>query len=90
MQTETDSEALELFDLWMKACKEFDTKVFCLESEGTIGLYKTWNEYMPESEHYCSYRTQAVFHVWNGYKRVYCGLNYQEARGVYQRCLRER
>lgn len=87
MQTGTDSEARELFDLWMKACEEFDTKVFCLESEGTIGLYKTWNEY--EFEHYF-YQTSDVFHVWHNDKRIYCGLNYQEARGVYKRCLKER
>ena len=60
------------FDLWLKACEEFNTKVYELEP----GLYKTWNEY--ESKHNF-YRTAPVYHVWVDGRRVYCGMSYQAA-----------
>ena len=74
------------FELWIKACEEYGTKIFCLDEHGETGLYKTWNEY--EFNHYF-YRTPPVFHVWNGDKRIYCGLSYQEAERMYQRCQKE-
>jgi len=61
-----------MFDLWLKACQENGTTIFDLGN----GLYKTQKDFEHSNNYY---RTTPVYHVWQGDKRIYCGLSYQTA-----------
>lgn len=52
---------LTRFELWLSACKENNTLLFCIEGSGDTGIYETKTQYM---QHWNYYYTSPVFHVW--------------------------
>lgn len=64
------------FELWIKGCEINKTLVYCLEGCGNTALYKTQNEYWYKNNRFY---TNPVYHVWKDGKRIYCGMNREEA-----------
>ena len=66
---------MSAFELWLKACQEFNTKIYPLEGEGDHALYKSWRDYEYKWNYY---HLQVTFHVWYGHLHE-CYLDYQTA-----------
>lgn len=64
------------FELWVKACQEFNTLMYCLEGEKDHALYKTTTERIVGGSVF--YDTP-VFHVWIHGQQVLTTTNYIEA-----------
>ena len=56
----------EQFRLWVKACEEFGTEIWPLETHGDDGLYLTRKPYMAQHREYC---TSPAYQIWIGDKR---------------------
>lgn len=74
------------FNLWLKACEEFGTKIYPLENRDNIYLFKTWKEIEIKHNYY---NLDITFQVWHGDKNVYCGRNYQESLRKYKEEIHE-
>ena len=74
------------FELWIKACEEFGTSIYCLEGSDDTALYKTWNETEPSLETgWLAGRRNTMFHVWiKGKRRLVCP-DYQRAYAAWRR-----
>lgn len=64
------------FQMWVNACEEFKTIIYCLEGEGDTALYKTTKEHIINNARF--YDTP-VFHVWIHGKKVLTTMDYIEA-----------
>lgn len=64
------------FELWIKGCETNKTLVYCLEGCGNTALYKTQSQYWYGNNRFY---TDPVYHVWKDGKRIYCGMNRNEA-----------
>lgn len=53
------------FDLWLRACEEFNTLPYLLEGEGRTGLYVTRRTYEPTVKSRWNYTySNFTWHVW--------------------------
>lgn len=67
------------FDLWIKACVEFNTVVYLLDGNHDHALYSTWNKFEDGS------RTTPVIQVWIHGKRELVTTNFREANMYWER-----
>lgn len=67
------------FDLWIKACVEFDTVVYLLDGNHDHALYTTWTNHQDGS------RTTPVAQVWIHGKRELVTTNFREANMYWER-----
>lgn len=75
------------FELWIKACEEFDTRIILLEGvSGETAFYETYNviEPRPETRWNCS-RTNSAYQVWINGKRELVTQNYFSALAFWEK-----
>jgi hypothetical protein len=72
---------LTQFELWLKACEEFNEIVWCLEGSGDTGLYKLQRQYEYKNNFYY---TDPTYIIWMYDRIVYVGRNAAEAYQWWQ------
>ncbi len=62
------------FELWIKACEEFGTKIWCHDGSGDTAIYMTWQEGEPCPEtNWVSFRKDIMCNVWiRGKRQLVC------------------
>ena len=75
------------FDLWIKACKEFDTRIILLEGVGGgTALYETYNVIEPCPETQWNYqRENPTYQVWINGKREFVTQDYRLALTFWEK-----
>ena len=79
--SDTGGDAMENFDLWLRACDELDMLPHRLEGSGDTAVYVTHRTYEYQHNYY---HTDRVYHVWIHGRQLYCGMDYQTAIRIWE------
>ena len=78
------------FELWIKACEEFGTKIWCHDGSSDTAIYTTWQEVEPCPETSgVSFRKDIMQHVWIMGKRQLVCPDFRQAWAFWTHAKQE-